>query len=292
MCLSNVRVRSKKSLLQLHCMTWDMSFETWDTTDHTHHYNLTSWFLKLFLQKTLVNCQILIHHKCSSQHTVRRSFLFTLRGQPTEIWNDYVSSLKWEKASKLLDSLTLTKMNSATKSSVMTIVAQHRPSILNFQVESDCSLALEGQDDKQCLFQLKNRRRHAFDCWKVSLLGTMPSDYIHQHELKCDRGGAPLHVVNQAYKQAMWLPFDQNNIHTQSISALNFTVSSQVMSMSCQGIAVSGNQCHIKLNQGCNRFTQFNSQAAAGESWWSCQFGQRIAVELQGWCHNRPWFQT
>lgn len=100
----------------------------------------------------------------------------------------------------------------------------------------------------------------------LSLLGTMPSDYIHQHELKCDRGGASLHVINQAYKQAMWLPFDQINIHTQSISALNFTVSSQVMSMSCQGIAVSGNQCHVKLNQGCNRFTQFNSQAAAGES--------------------------
>lgn len=165
----------------------------------------------------------------------------------------------------------------------MTIVAQHRPSILNFQVESDCSLALEGQNDKHCLFQLKkNQRRHAFDCWKVSLLETMPSDYIHQHELKCDRGGASLHVINQVYKQAMWLPFDQINIHTQSISASNFTVSHQVMSMSCQGIAVSWKQCQVKLNQGCDRFTQFNSQAAAGESSRSGQFGQGIHVELKG----------
>ena len=47
--------------------------------------------------------------------------------------------------------------------------------------------------------------------------------------------------------------------------------------------------CQVKLNQDViDSFNLIYGQAAAGESSKSCQFVQRIDVELNDRCHNRP----
>ena len=161
MCLSKFRAFAFKNITVSN-PTWYETWrhEKWQMT--WHHYEKFNMICFKKLLVYIIARFFLTHRKCNSQHVVCRGFLFT-RGQLTEK-KPQNSPWPWHKRIQ-------------PPSHVMTIVAQHRPSILNFQIESDwCCQAVEGQNYKHCLFQLKKTEEMFFNCWKVSLLETMLSD--------------------------------------------------------------------------------------------------------------------
>ena len=136
--------------------TWILRHEKWQMTWYLYSMKNIICFKKLLvLQKTLYNCKsfFYISQMYSSMLSAEAFFLQEASALKP-------SSLKWERTSKL--SLTLTKRIQPPRH-VMTIVDQHRPSILSFQIESDwwCQ-AVEGQNYKHCLFQLKKKQRKCF----------------------------------------------------------------------------------------------------------------------------------